>query len=139
MKPSRALASLLAGLVLLGGATACAEQPRARSTTPTAAQATPAEFAALLEQPDTFGLNVHTPDEGSIAGTDAEIPYDRLTDLADRLPADRGTPIAVYCRTGRMSAEAISTLGELGYRNVTELSGGMVAWGQSGRDLLPPT
>jgi phage shock protein E len=137
VKRSRALACLLAGLVLLGGATACAE-PRARSTTSTAAQATPAEFAALLEQPDTFALNVHTPDEGSIAGTDAEIPYDRLTDLADRLPADEGTSIAVYCRTGRMSTEAISTLGELGYRNVTELSGGMVAWEQAGRGLLPP-
>ncbi len=99
----------------------------------------PAQFAAFLEGGRTFVLNVHVPDEGSIAGTDSTIPFDRLGAQAVELPTDRATPIAVYCRSGTMSAIAVDTLTELGYQDVTELRGGMIAWAESGRQLLPPT
>ncbi|MFP5335742.1 MAG: rhodanese-like domain-containing protein, partial [Actinomycetes bacterium] len=88
----------------------------------------PVEFAAAVDADDRFLLNVHTPDEGSIPGTDAAIPFDRLEDRAAELPADPGTPLAVYCKTGRMSAEAVTTLATMGYRDLVELDGGMVAW-----------
>lgn len=100
--------------------------------------ANPSEFAAVVAAPATFVLNVHTPDEGSITGTDAAIPFDQLRDRAAQLPSDRATPIAVYCRTGRMSAEAVGTLADLGFTDITELDGGMDAWQQAGRRLLPP-
>ena len=45
---------------------------------------------------------------------------------------DKSTPIAVTCATGRNSALAAVTLGELGYTNVSVLEGGMNAWGQAG-------
>lgn len=96
----------------------------------------PADFALLVKSTTTFVLNVHTPDEGSIPGTDAAIPYDQLLRRAGELP-DRSTAVAVYCRTGRMSAEAVPTLRELGFTSITELSGGMEAWQAEGRQLLP--
>lgn len=98
----------------------------------------PEQFAATVAANDSFLLNVHTPDEGSIPGTDATIPFDLLENRSDELPQSRRSALAVYCRSGRMSEIAVGTLAELGYRNVMELEGGMDAWQASGRVLLPP-
>ena len=92
------------------------------------------EFAFRLASSDAFVVNVHVPDEGSIEGTDAWIPYDEIVD-DDRLPADRGTPILLYCKTGRMSAEAATALMDAGYSDVAHLDGGMDAWVAQGRSL----
>ncbi len=45
---------------------------------------------------------------------------------------DRNTSIAVTCNTGRNSAFAAVTLGELGYTSVSVLEGGMTAWREAG-------
>lgn len=37
-----------------------------------------------------------------------------------------------------MSAVAVDTLAGLGYRDIVDLRGGMIAWQDSGRSLLPP-
>lgn len=97
----------------------------------------PEEFAAEIAGGDRFVVNVHTPDEGSIAGTDAKIPFDQIGGRAAELPQDRNTPLAVYCRTGRMSQIAVGTLAQMGYTDVVELRGGMVAWEAEGKSLLP--
>lgn len=136
-------------VVAIGLATAaCAgAQPTtsaARSSTAAAADAAtvaslpPAEFAAALADDDVLVLNVHVPDEGSMAGTDAAIPYDEVRARSAELPQDRDAPVAVYCKSGRMSAEAVSALRQLGYTDVVELRGGMDAWAADGRELLPP-
>lgn len=96
----------------------------------------PARFAAAIAEPGRVVVNVHTPPEGRIEGTDLAIPYDRLAARAGELPGDRGTPLAVYCRSGRMSAEAVPTLVRLGFRDIVELRGGMEAWVASGRSLV---
>ncbi len=98
----------------------------------------PASFAKAVAQKGTATINVHVPDEGSLAGTDLWIPFDRLAASRARLPARKTTPLAVYCRSGRMSAIAVRELARLGYGNIVELRGGMVAWEASGRRLLPP-
>jgi rhodanese-related sulfurtransferase len=95
--------------------------------------ADPAEFAALIDDPDSFILNVHVPNEGNIAGTDLAMAYDTLRD--DRLPRERDTPIGVYCRTGSMSAVAAKALIGLGFTDIVELDGGTEAWIASGRVL----
>ena len=92
----------------------------------------------MLADDDVLVVNVHVPDEGSIAGTDTAIPYDEVRTRETELPADLATPLAVYCKTGRMSAEAIRTLRDLGYVDVVELRGGMDAWVAEDRELLPP-
>ena len=119
------------------GATGGASPPE-RAVHAAIVQLDPAGFAAVIAEPTTFVVNVHVPDEGSIPGTDAAIPYDRISDRSATLPADRAAPLAIYCKSGRMSALAAATLVELGYTDVVELRGGMDAWRADDRALLPP-
>ena len=94
------------------------------------------EFEQVITGSERVVINVHVPYEGEIANTDLMIPFDKIESQAERLPADRGTPLAIYCRSGRMSHAAMQTLTRLGYRDLVELEGGMVAWEQSGRSLI---
>lgn len=94
------------------------------------------EFATTIGQSDTLTINVHVPYQGDIPGTDLSIPFDRIAEQSDRLPGDRDAVIAIYCRTGPMSATAATTLKSLGYTDVVELEGGMKAWQASGRPLV---
>lgn len=95
-------------------------------------------FARAIREPDRVTINVHVPYEGKLAGTDLFVPYNRIRQQQSRLPDEKSTPIAVYCRSGRMSAEAAATLHDLGYADVVELEGGMDAWEASGRSLVRP-
>lgn len=97
----------------------------------------PEEFAGAVSEPGRVTINVHVPDEGSLEGTDLWIPFDAIDARRDELPPP-ATPLAVYCRSGRMSALAVETLSRLGYDDIVELDGGMVAWERSGGQLLPP-
>jgi len=90
-----------------------------------------------MEEPGRVTVNVHVPDEGSISGTDLWIPFDEVAARKSELP-DPATPLAVYCRSGRMSAIAAETLAGLGFADVVELEGGMIAWEGAGKALLPP-
>ena len=96
----------------------------------------PDAFARQIDRPGVVTINVHTPPEGDIAGTDLVIPFDQIA-TTDQLPADRSTPLAIYCRSGNMSATASEDLARLGYTEVTELDGGFNAWVDSGRSLVP--
>ncbi|WP_029110200.1 rhodanese-like domain-containing protein [Mycobacterium sp. URHD0025] len=95
-----------------------------------------AEFATVIAESETLTVNVHVPYEGDIPGTDLLIPFDRVAEQSGRLPNDRDATIAIYCRTGPMSATAAETLKNLGYTDVVELDGGMKAWQASGRPLV---
>ncbi|BDG61195.1 rhodanese-like domain-containing protein [Caldinitratiruptor microaerophilus] len=95
----------------------------------------PAELEARLRSKDFLLVNVHVPYEGRIPGTDLEIPYDQLEQQASRLPQDRSAPIVLYCMSGRMSEIAGQTLIRMGYRNVSHLAGGMLAWNRAGLPL----
>lgn len=96
----------------------------------------PQQFAEVIAAPERVTINVHVPYEGDIAGTDLAVPFDQIAAQINRLPTVRSTPLAVYCRTGRMSTIAATTLANLGYHDVVELAGGMQAWQQSGRTLV---
>ncbi len=94
-------------------------------------------FDALVKNQETFALNVHTPYDGEIEGTDAIIEdWQNINKYKKDLPVDKNKPIAVYCISGRMSASAAHQLRDLGYKNIYDLKGGMIAWKESGRAVV---
>lgn len=93
---------------------------------------TAAELHSMLEQKDFTFVNVHIPFQGNIAGTDLSIPYDQIDQQLSLLPADKNAKIVLYCRSDHMSNIAAKELVKLGYTNVWNLKGGMVAWQQAG-------
>ena len=98
---------------------------------------TPAELDTMLSNREFILVNVHIPFAGNIADTDLSIPYDQISapENQTQLPADKDAKIVLYCRSGRMSAIAAEELVSLGYTNIWNLEGGMVAWEQAGREI----
>jgi rhodanese-related sulfurtransferase len=119
---------IAAAAVIFGGSTQAEE---VKFTTLTSFQ-----LAARLEKKDFFFVNVHTPYEGEIKNTDAFIVFDKIVDNLDKLPKDRTAKIILYCRSGRMSEIAARELTQLGFSQVSHLSGGMIDWKKSGYELV---
>ena len=94
------------------------------------------QLDAMLKMKDFLFVNVHTPYEGEIRDTDVFIPYDRIGDNLDKLPKDKAAKIVLYCRSGRMSEIAARELTQLGYTQVSHLSGGMNEWKKSGYEII---
>lgn len=97
----------------------------------------PEEFEKIIQNESVFLLNVHTPYYGKINRTDEIIEdWENLDKYMEKLPMDVSVPIAVYCRSGKMSADASKQLLEMGYQKIYELDGGMNAWEESGRKII---
>src|SRR6185436_18230396 len=62
-------------------------------------------------------------DEGHIPGA-IHVPRGNLESRIEQAVPDHDTPIVLYCAVGSRSAFAAKTLGELGYSNVSSLTGG---------------
>lgn len=90
---------------------------------------------AVAARPDMPVINVHIPYDDHIEGTDAFIAFDSILESPD-LPTDKAAPIALYCRSGNMSAQAAAALVDAGYTDVVDLDGGMNAWEASGNPLV---
>ena len=89
------------------------------------------EFASLLtNRQDVVLLDVRTAEEyaeGHIEGaTNIDVRSDSFAERAESILPKQKT-IAVYCRSGRRSAQAANLLAKRGYR-VVNLSGGIIAW-----------
>ena len=88
------------------------------------------EFAELIADSDVVIPDVRKADEfaeGHIKGAVLIDQYqsDFLEQAKAKLPIDK--TIAVYCRSGRRSANAAGKLADIGYKCVN-LKGGIIAW-----------
>ncbi len=92
----------------------------------------------MIENEDLYIIDVREPSEleetGYIPGA-VNIPVKSLADNPALLPADLDAPIAVYCKSGTRSTFGWSVLNALGYTNVTNLTGGFMAWADAGYDV----
>ena len=128
-----ALAACMAVPVACGGSDEDHSQTAIEKTPATLLD--PDAFAARIARPEATVINVHVPYEGEIEGTDALIRFDAIVG-DQRLPADKGAEIVLYCRSGRMSVTAAKALAGAGYTNLYDLEGGMLAWEAAGKPLV---
>ena len=85
----------------------------------------------LREDPDLQLVDVRRPAEwqaGHIPQA-VSMPLHRLAELAGSL--DRGRPVTAICAGGYRSSIGTSVLERLGFRQVTNVVGGMAAWGEA--------
>jgi rhodanese-related sulfurtransferase len=92
----------------------------------------PSELKHAMQNEDIFLVDVHTPQQRHIKGTDLFIPYNAVADHREKLPQDKNMPIYLYCEGGPMGNAAARSLYELGYRNLFNLEGGAKAWKKAG-------
>ena len=98
-------------------------------------------FSALASSPDVVVLDVRTAEEFKEGHIDGAINIDvKQGDFAEQaivtLPKEK--TIAVYCRSGRRSANAADMLTTEGYRAVN-LKGGILAWKEAGKPVTMDT
>ena len=118
------------GMVLALAMAGCGLQPPDYVT-----MISPDQLKGLMQKQDIFLVDVHTPEQRHIKGTDAFIPFDQVEKYTSQLPQDKSAPIYLYCESGRMANTAAATLHQMGYAHLSNLEGGAKAWRAAGFDL----
>ncbi|MFZ2406184.1 MAG: rhodanese-like domain-containing protein [Methylobacter sp.] len=96
---------------------------------------TATELNRIMQNEDIFLVDVHTPEQRHIKGTDLFIPYNEIEKYKDKLPKDKNTAVYLYCESGPMGNAAAKSLYELGYLNLINLEGGAKTWRKAGLDF----
>jgi len=93
------------------------------------------EFEKGIQGEDVIILDVRTPDEyaqGHIANAKLMNIYDG--DFNEQLKTlDANKPVYVYCRSGGRSGNAKNIMKQMGFSEVYNLRGGMMAWSGAGK------
>ena len=100
----------------------------------------PEGFAKLIAEPEVVILDVRTAEEFREGHIENALNIDvKQSDFMQKakttLPKEK--TIAVYCRSGRRSANAATKLGSEGYK-VVNLYGGILAWKEAGLPVSSP-
>ncbi len=97
----------------------------------------PAEAKQLIEEHDRLLiLDIRTPEERA-QGTIADSTLVSIWDIAynrERFPTDK--PLLLFCATGGRSFMAGQLLARRGYREIYNLSGGIVDWHRQGLPVV---
>ena len=98
-------------------------------------------FAELIAEPNVVVLDVRTANEFAEGHIEGAVLIDQgQSDFIEKVKAaiPTGQKIAVYCRSGRRSANAANRLTAEGYQCVN-LKGGIVAWKEAGKAVTTDT
>lgn len=117
-------------LAVLGLTTACGQGNFENTDVP--------GFAELIADSSVVILDVRTATEFAEGHIQGSILIDQgQSDFVEKakatLPIDK--KIAVYCRSGRRSANAAGKLADIGYKCVN-LKGGIIAWKDAGKPVV---
>ena len=103
-----------------------------------ASQGVDVKAAKSLSDQGALLLDVREPDEyAAIHAVNAKlIPLGEVGARLKEIEAYKDKPVAVICRSGRRSAQAVSLLKESGFTQVVNVEGGTQAWVQAGLDVI---
>jgi rhodanese-related sulfurtransferase len=92
----------------------------------------PSEAVKLLEDPNTFLLDVRTREEYAAEHLSKAtlIPLQELEQRLAELPQNKDQALLLYCRSGNRTISAASILANHGYKNIFNLKGGIKEWVQ---------
>lgn len=98
----------------------------------------PEDLQSKINAKDAYTLiDVRTEGEysqGHIHGSTL-IPLDILSSEIRKAVPDKSQEIFVNCRSGGRSTQAVHMLNDLGYTNVINVTGGIMAWSGAGYPL----
>ena len=99
-----------------------------------------AEGAEIQANPpeDLIVLDVRTPEEFAEGHIEGAIMIDFYRDdFADQLAElDPDQPYLLYCRSGNRSGQTAAIMEDLGFANVADVDGGIIAWTDAGLDVV---
>jgi rhodanese-related sulfurtransferase len=102
----------------------------------------PADVSTELAENPPFLLDVREVSEwdtdGYIEGA-VNIPLRTLAASLDLLPADKDTPIVIYCKAGTRGSIGMTIVQMLGYTNVRNMAGGIMGWINAGFPVVGGT
>ncbi len=86
-------------------------------------------------------IDVRTPGEVAEKGyieapNYIHIPLETFVDQQELWPADKDTPIVIYCGSGHRSTMAMAILWSYGYSDVGSLKGGFGGWVEAGYPVI---
>lgn len=89
-----------------------------------------ATFNTLMTETNGIILDVRTPAEFKQSAIDGAINIDSMgSNFAKKIEElDKSKTYFVYCRSGNRSGSACKLMGNAGFENVYNLSGGLMRW-----------
>ena len=98
----------------------------------------PAEAARELENGDVALVDTREPHEYEEAHIEGGklVPPGLLRDQIETAVPDRTRRVLLYCRSGNRSAKAAAEMAGLGYENLANVEGGILAWQEEGLPVV---
>lgn len=95
------------------------------------------QFEQKLQMEDVQLVDVRTADEFAEGHLPNAINIDINGDEFELQTAklDKEKPVMVYCKMGGRSAKAASKLKEQGFKNITDLDGGITSWKEAEKNI----
>jgi molybdopterin/thiamine biosynthesis adenylyltransferase/rhodanese-related sulfurtransferase len=99
---------------------------------------TPAQAASEIEAGGIALVDTREPHEYEEAHIDGGrlVPPGILRDEIASVVPDRTQRVLLYCRSGNRSGKAAEEMAELGYENVANVAGGILAWQEEGLPVI---
>jgi rhodanese-related sulfurtransferase len=129
---------LVLSAVLIASCTAKTETPNQQTPAQIIENISPQEAFDLIQEnkdnPDFVILDVRTPEEFAEEHIENAINIDfnseNFRDELDKLDKDK--TYLIYCRSGNRSGKALEIMKELDFREVYNMSGGIIEWKTEG-------